>query len=165
MTGTFLDKSPLKFKVESFDDCADEIIEMSRSWWYESKFYKDWNIEFDLDYDMFNSTKDHILILVGRDKEGKIGAYYVGCLQNYGFNKNMTYAHEIVWHVRKDLQGGKVVHSLLVAIQTVMESLGIKFWTLCLPNEPRYNRTQDLLENMGYKFQDKTFIRKGNING
>lgn len=147
----------LNYNVESFFNVADEAIEACRGWWYESKFYKDWGMEYEVDKMSF--PPDSTLAIVGRDENGDVGAFYIGVLHSYHFNKNYLSCSEIVWHIRKDLQGGSTFNEFLKVLEYYMTEMGIMLWGLAVPNEERYDRTGDALERRGYKLQDRQYIK------
>jgi hypothetical protein len=68
MTGTCSNKKRskvLNFRVESYDQCAEEIQEMCETWWKESKFYKDWGVGFEVDMGMFKAQEESMIVLAG----------------------------------------------------------------------------------------------------
>jgi len=152
----------LDFNIEPFDQWVDEVIAQCATWWDDSKFYKDSGIEYNISKEFFKSVEASLLGIMGRDKDGKLGAFYLGSVQPFMFNHEISQCSEIVWNIHDDLQGGQVLSELLISVDAFMRINNIDIWSVSLPNEDRYIRTGKTLKKYNYQLQDLQYMRYNN---
>lgn len=138
---------------------------MCSEWWKDSKFYKEYGVEYSISKDFFNllRSQNALIYTVGRDENNEIISCYVGVKQPYLFNNKIMSAHEIVWCVKKEYRNFRTLVGLVDAIEKLMEDEKILIWNLNVSNELKYNNIGRYLEKRNYNFMDKVYSKMGDL--
>ena len=146
----------------------NDVIDLCKTWWKDSLFYKLYGVEYKVDINLFETVKNsgQLIYTLGRNENNKLISCYVGVKSPYMFNPSLMTASEIVWCVRKEERCFKNLVGLMRAVENLMKSENIMQWNLNVSNEEKYNSTCQFLESRGYDFMDRCFTKlKGERNG
>jgi len=154
------------YEKGNWEKDSNDILELCGTWWKDSLFYKLYNIEYNVDINLFQTIykSGSLIYTVGREND-KLISCYVGIKSPYLFNPSIITASEVVWCVRKENRSFKNLIGLMRAIEKLMKEEDIFQWNLNVSNEEKYNSTGKFLESKGYDFMDKCFTKIRRNNG
>lgn len=140
------------YSKETVKDNYDEIIELCGTWWNETLFFNLYGIEYAPEELMFIEAErlGIMLIILGRNENGKLVSCYIGMKSPYPFNKNIMTAIELVWCIHKDYRTFSNLLSLIKEISRVMKEERVNLYSLAVPEEDKYAGLGKIMKRQGF---------------
>ena len=141
----------------------DRIAALCGLWWEDSKFFKEFGIEYRPAMDMYSQLhKAGMLItLLGEDEWGDLIACYAGAVHPFQFNADVTVASEIVWCVHPGHRISSIALKLIRELDKTMIKREVTLYNLCISQEDRFKTMGRYLERkMGFTLMDGVYFKE-----
>ncbi len=167
-----MDIKDLDITIEThFDDAMDfyeEIVMHIYDWWPQHAYFTRLNIPFKPAKEFFKAAIDAkaLILVVLRQKETKIlvGAY-VGVLQKFLHNQDISMCSEIIWFLDPAFQQKHYSAALLTTVEATLKRFNIQLVTCSIAHldaEPEEVTQKKIvgLGKLGYNKTDTIFYKR-----
>jgi hypothetical protein len=155
--------SNIVYTYGRYETDFEDIVELCGTWWYDSSFYKESGMDYNVDREQFKAMSDlgMLMMVLGREEDtGKLVTCYMGVVMPYYFNNGHMMANEVVWCVHPEYRKTGEAQRLLDNIELAMKECNIDMYSLCIPmREGRDKLEEHLIKDRGFFPQDKVLMR------
>ncbi len=146
----------------------EELTMALYDWWPEHTYSTKLGIPFKPTRSFFELAAQHksLIVVILRQKETKVLAgAYIGVLQKFLHNQDVSMCSELVWFLDKKFQNKKISGALLGAVEKVLSLSGIEIMTCSiahLESEPEEVTQKKIaaMGRIGYNKTDTVFYKR-----
>ncbi len=157
-----------QIQVERHDSMKlyNEIIEEASKFWEEHAWSTALKIPFAPKREVFKALCERNLILsVVLRLNGKLIGAYVGALDSFVYNPDLTCASEIFWFIIKEHRKTPAAVRLLQAVQQALKEINVDLMTCSIAHintesQEITNKKIDGLGRLGYNKTDTVFYKR-----
>lgn len=130
--------------VDDFDD----ILDLSAEFWLQTQFSEPFEREHTLAY--VTMAHDHGLLCVA-EINGDIVGFCAGVKSPLMGSSQAIAGTELAWYVTPNHRGGKTGVALLIFMEQLAASQGIKYWTMVYMESSMPETVGRMYEKLGYR--------------
>lgn len=163
-----LDDIVAEVHVDDAMDYYDEITAHICDWWENHAYFTKLNIQFKPAKEFFKAaieSKSLILIILRQKSTKNLMGAYIGVLQKFLHNQDVTMCSEVIWFLNQAYQNKQCSGLLLGTVENVLKQYQIDMMTCSiahLDNEPEEVTQKKIasLGRIGYNKTDTIFYKR-----